>query len=78
MKIDFSTLRPVKLEDRKLFDEKLAEYMQTNAGKYTEKQWENLIPKLYRQFGDTYVARAGNTPASEQSSTTLPDQSSRT
>ena len=45
-----------------LFDEKLAEYMQTNAGKYTEKQWENLIPKLYRQFGDTYVARAGNTP----------------
>ncbi len=45
-----------------LFDEKLAEYMQTNAGKYTEKQWENLIPKLYRQFGDTYVARADNTP----------------
>lgn len=45
-----------------LFDEKLAEYMQQNAGKYSEKQWESLIPKLYKQFGDTYVARAGNTP----------------
>lgn len=45
-----------------LFDEKLNEYMHMNAGKYTEKQWENLIPKLYKQFGDTFVARAGNTP----------------
>lgn len=45
-----------------LFDEKLAEYMRMNAGKYTEKQWESVIPKLYKQFGDTYVAKAGNTP----------------
>ena len=45
-----------------LFDEKLNEYMHMNAGKYTEKQWENVIPKLYKQFGDTYVAKAGNTP----------------
>lgn len=45
-----------------LFDEKLAEYMQTNAGKYTEKQWESVIPKLYKQFGDIFVASAGNTP----------------
>ncbi len=45
-----------------LFDEKLAEYMQTNAGKYTEKQWESVIPKLYRKFGDTFVKRANNTP----------------
>ena len=45
-----------------LFDEKLAIYMQENAGKYTEKQWESLIPKLYKQFGDIYVASAGNTP----------------
>ena len=45
-----------------LFDEKLSEYMHMNAGKYTEKQWENVIPKLYKQFGDTYVAKAGNTP----------------
>lgn len=45
-----------------LFDEKLSEYMQMNAGKYTEKQWESVIPQLYRKFGDTYVAKAKNTP----------------
>ncbi len=45
-----------------LFDEKLAEYMQQNMGKYTEKQWESVIPKLYQKFGDTYVAKAKNTP----------------
>ncbi len=45
-----------------LFDEKLAEYMQRNAGKYTEKQWESVIPKLYKQFGDTYIPKVKNTP----------------
>lgn len=45
-----------------LFDEKLEEYMRQNAGKYTEKQWESAIPQLYRKFGDTYVAKAKNTP----------------
>ncbi len=45
-----------------LFDEKLAQYMQANAGKYTEKQWETVIGKLYKQFGDIFVASAGNTP----------------
>ena len=45
-----------------LFDEKLSQYMQENAGKYTEKQWESIIPKLYKQFGDTFVAKAGATP----------------
>ena len=45
-----------------LFDEKLAEYMQINAGKYTEKQWETVIPKLYKQFGDIMIPSAGNTP----------------
>lgn len=45
-----------------LFDEKLAEYMQLNAGKYSEKQWETLIPKLYKQFGDIKIPGAGNTP----------------
>lgn len=45
-----------------LFDEKLSEYMQKNAGKYSEKQWENIIPKLYKQFGDITVASVGNTP----------------
>lgn len=45
-----------------LFDEKLSQYMEENKGKYTEKQWENVIPKLYAKFGDTYVKRVGCTP----------------
>lgn len=45
-----------------LFEEKLSEYIRMNAGKYSEKQWENIIPKLYQQFGDIYVAKAGATP----------------
>ena len=45
-----------------LFDEKLAEYMEMNQSKYTEKQWETVIPKLYQKFGDTYVAKVKCTP----------------
>ncbi len=45
-----------------LFDEKLSEYMQRNAGKYSEKQWESIIPKLYKQFGDINIPSVGNTP----------------
>ncbi len=45
-----------------LFDKKLADYMEENFGKYTEKQWESIIPKLYKSFGDTVIPSAGNTP----------------
>ena len=45
-----------------LFDEKLAIYMEENQDKYTEKQWEDVIPKLYKKFGDTYVAKVKCTP----------------
>lgn len=45
-----------------IFDKKLSEYMEGNFGKYTEKQWESIIPKLYRSFGDTFIKSAGNTP----------------
>lgn len=45
-----------------LFDQRLQEYMEENEGKYTEKQWESIIPKLYRKFGETYLKSAGNTP----------------
>ena len=45
-----------------LFDEKLSQYIEENKGKYTEKQWENIIPKLYKKFGDTYVAKVKSTP----------------
>ncbi len=45
-----------------LFDEKLAVYMEENKNKYTERQWEDVIPKLYQKFGDTYVAKIKCTP----------------
>ena len=45
-----------------LFDEKLAIYMEENKNKYTEKQWEDVIPRLYKKFGDTYVAKVKCTP----------------
>ncbi|MBQ8686091.1 MAG: hypothetical protein IJ514_07965 [Clostridia bacterium] len=45
-----------------LFDEKLTVYMEENKNKYTEKQWEDIIPKLYKKFGDTYVAKVKCTP----------------
>lgn len=45
-----------------LFDRKLAEYMEEHVGEHTEKQWEDLIPKLYRKFGDTVLKSIGTTP----------------
>ena len=45
-----------------LFDEKLAQYIEQNKEKYTEKQWEDVIPRLYKKFGDTKIAKIGCTP----------------
>ncbi len=45
-----------------LFDEKLTQYMTENKDKHTEKQWETLIPKLYKKFGDTHIPKLGCTP----------------
>ena len=45
-----------------LFDKKLTGYMKKNGGKRTEKEWENLIPELYRKFGDTFLPKYGCTP----------------
>lgn len=45
-----------------LFDEKLTQYMEENKNKHTEREWENVIPKLYKKFGDTYVAKIKCTP----------------
>ena len=45
-----------------LFDEKLTQYMSENKNKHTEKEWENVIPKLYKKFGDTRIAKLGCTP----------------
>ena len=45
-----------------LFDEKLAQYIEQNKEKHTEKQWEDVIPRLYKKFGDTKIAKIGCTP----------------
>ena len=45
-----------------LFDEKLTKYIEKNKDKYTEKQWEDIIPKLYQKFGDTEIKHLGCTP----------------
>ena len=45
-----------------LFDEKLTQYMEENKNKYTEKEWEDVIPRLYKKFGDMYVAKVKCTP----------------
>lgn len=53
-------MKPIDFDG--MFDEKLAEYMKKNKGKHTEKQWEDLIPKLYKKFGDTLVGKIKSTP----------------
>ena len=45
-----------------LFDEKLALYMSQNKNKHTEREWEDVIPKLYKKFGDTRIPKIGCTP----------------
>lgn len=45
-----------------LFDEKIAIYMKQNKKKHSAKGWEDVIPKLYKQFGDTYIAKIKCTP----------------
>lgn len=45
-----------------MFDARLAKIIEENQGKYSEKQWEDLIPKLYQKFGDTVLSSIGTTP----------------
>ncbi len=59
-----------------LFDEKLAVYMEENQGKYTEKEWEDVIPRLYKKFGDTYVAKVKCTPKEYYAKMTVEELSS--
>ena len=42
-----------------MFDEKLSEYVKKNADKYREKEWEDIIPKMYARFGDTVIKSLG-------------------
>lgn len=43
----------------KIFDDFLANYIKSNRGKYTEKEWENKIPALYDEFGVTPLEALG-------------------
>ncbi len=45
-----------------LFDEKCAQFMKESKKKRSQKAWEDVIPKLYKQFGDTYIATVKCTP----------------
>ncbi len=45
-----------------MFDKKLADYISKNRQKYTESEWEDVIPKLYNKFGDTAIKSLGKTP----------------
>lgn len=53
-------MKPIDFDG--LFDQKLAKYLKENAGKFTEKQWEDRIPLLYQKFGDTYMKSIDATP----------------
>lgn len=45
-----------------IFDEKVAQFMKESKKKRSAKGWEDVIPKLYKQFGDTYIAKMKCTP----------------
>ena len=45
-----------------MFDKKLSDYILNDNGKHKESEWEDLIPKLYKQFGDTFIKSVGDTP----------------
>lgn len=45
-----------------IFEKKVRRYMKENAGKYTEEEWEERIPLLFDEFGDSYLEEAGATP----------------
>lgn len=45
-----------------MFDKKLSDYISKNVDRYTEEEWEDEIPKLYKQFGDVFIKSVGNTP----------------
>ena len=53
-------MKPIDFDG--MFDKRLAKYMRENAGKFTEKQWEDKIPVLYQKFGDTFLKSVGATP----------------
>lgn len=45
-----------------MFDKKISDFIEKNAGKYSESDMEDIIPKLYKKFGDTFIKSVGDTP----------------
>lgn len=45
-----------------MFDEKLSEYIKKHAGEYKEKEWEDIVPKMYARFGDTTIKSLNKSP----------------
>lgn len=45
-----------------MFDEKLSEYLKKNGDKHSEREWEDIIPKMYEKFGDTMIKSLGKSP----------------
>lgn len=51
-----------------MFDRKLGEYISSVPGKYSEEEWEDIIPKLYDKFGNSKIKSLGKTPREYYSS----------
>lgn len=45
-----------------MFDEKLSEYVRKHAGEHKERDWEDIIPVMYKRFGDTVIKSLGKSP----------------
>lgn len=45
-----------------MFDQKLTSYIAENPNRYSEREWENVIPKMYARFGDTKIKSLGLSP----------------
>ncbi len=45
-----------------MFDKKLSAYISANAGKYSEEEWEDMIPALYSEFGNAVIKSLGVSP----------------
>ncbi|MGN0813731.1 MAG: hypothetical protein ACI4MH_00690 [Candidatus Coproplasma sp.] len=45
-----------------MFEEKLADYIKKNPRNYNEREWEDVVPKLYAAFGDTVIKSVGKSP----------------
>ena len=45
-----------------MFDEKLSEYIKKHSGEYKEREWEEIVPRMYTRFGDTIIKSLGKSP----------------